>query len=126
MITSISQRISVIRAIAVVVGGIAAIAITSFVAKFCVETGFAWRCPALSLFGVPCPSCGSTRAFAALAQFNILAAIKFNPLIVLGVFALPLLYFANAVPARWREYGWPVFGTAVFLNWIYLLLFLPR
>ena len=124
--TDIPQRITVIRAVTIVAGGIAAIVVTGFVAKFCLETGFAWRCPALSLFGIPCPSCGSTRAFAALAQFDLLAAIKFNPLIVLGVFALPLLYFANAVPARWKAYGWPVFGAAVLLNWIYLLFFLPQ
>ena len=124
--TAFSQRISVLRAVAVVTGGIAAIAITGIMAKFCLETGFAWRCPALSLVGVPCPSCGSTRAFAALAQFDLLAAIKFNPLIVFGVLALPLLHFANAVPARWKDYGWPAFVVAVLLNWLYLLFFLPR
>jgi hypothetical protein len=54
------------------------------------------------------------------------AAVKFNPLIILGVFAVPLLYFANAVPAHWKPFGWPVFGAAVLVNWLYLLLFLPR
>lgn len=124
--TGISQRISVVRAVAVVTIGIAAIAITGIGAKFCLETGFSWKCPALSVFGTPCPSCGSTRALAALAQLNLTAALRFNPLIVVGVFTLPLLYFANAVPVQWKAYGWPVFGAAVFLNWTYLLLFLPR
>jgi hypothetical protein len=126
MMIGVSQRISVVRGIAVVTGGIAAIALTGLVAKFALETGFSWKCPALSVFGVPCPSCGSTRAFAALAQFNLSAAVKFNPLIILGVFAVPLLYFANAVPAHWKPFGWPVFGAAVLVNWLYLLLFLPR
>ena len=124
--TEVSQPMSMMRAVAVVTGGIAAIAITGFVAKFCLEAGFSWRCPALLAFGIPCPSCGSTRAFAALAEFDFFAAIKFNPLMVAGVFALPLLYFANEVPPRWKAYGWPTFGAAVLLNWIYLLVFLPR
>jgi hypothetical protein len=124
--TGVFQRISMVRAVAIVTGGIAAIAITGFVAKFCLETGISWRCPALSAFGIPCPSCGSTRAFAALAQFDLVRALKFNPLIIVGVFALPLLYFANEAPPRWKAYGWPVFGAVVLLNWIYLLFFLPR
>jgi hypothetical protein len=120
------QRVNVARAALIVAGGLVAIAITGVAAKFCLEAGFAWKCPALSVFGVPCPSCGSTRAFAALAGFSFLEALKFNPLMVIGVCGLPFLYFANSVPTQWKNYGWPIFGTAVALNWLYLLFYLPR
>jgi hypothetical protein len=124
--TGYSQRIGLARSIAIAVATVSAIAVIGIVAKFCLTMGLAWRCPALSLLGIPCPSCGSTRAFAALAEFDLIRALKLNPLMVIGIFALPFLCFESAVPMRWKAYGWPIFGTAVLVNWIYLLLFLPR
>jgi hypothetical protein len=124
--TGYSQRISLARSVAIAAAAIAAIAVTSIVAKLCLTTGLAWRCPALSVLGIPCPSCGSTRAFAALAEFDLIRALKLNPLMVIGIFALPFLCLESAVPRRWKAYGWPIFGITVLVNWIYLLLFLPR
>ena len=95
-------------------------------AKICLELGMAWRCPLITMTGLPCPSCGSTRAFAALAEMNILSAFKFNPLIVTGLLALPLLGFSKRAPAGAKRHGWTIFVTLVVLNWLYLFLFLPR
>ncbi|GIW46929.1 MAG: hypothetical protein KatS3mg078_0806 [Deltaproteobacteria bacterium] len=45
-------------------------------------------CPFRLLTGVSCPGCGMTRAFIALAEFDVSLAIKLNP------FSVPLfLYF---------------------------------
>ena len=41
-------------------------------------------CPMRELSGVPCPFCGSTRAFAALAGFDLLGAVKLNPFVTLA------------------------------------------
>lgn len=95
-------------------------------AKICLEQGWAWRCPAMVMFEVPCPSCGSTRAFAALAGFDLLGALKFNPLIVAGVLALPFVGLWKRVAVRFEKYGWAIFAGVVVLNWVYLVLFLPR
>jgi hypothetical protein len=95
-------------------------------AKLCLQFGLAWTCPLIALLHVPCPSCGTTRAFASLANLDLLAAIKFNPLIVIGLFALPFVSLLKRVPAGVRQYGWWIFGAIVALNWVYLFLFLPR
>ncbi|NIR58105.1 MAG: DUF2752 domain-containing protein, partial [Gammaproteobacteria bacterium] len=42
---------------------------------------FALLCPAWTIFGVPCPTCGGTRAVAAVAQGDLLAALSWNPLV---------------------------------------------
>ncbi|MCL4845914.1 MAG: DUF2752 domain-containing protein [Acidobacteria bacterium] len=42
-------------------------------------------CPLSALAGVPCPTCGSTRALLALGEGRWLAAFRFNPLTTLAV-----------------------------------------
>lgn len=100
--------------------------VVAAVAKLCLEFGLAWRCPLFALFSVPCPSCGSTRAFAALAGFDLIAALKFNPLIVAGIGMLPLLATVKRWPDWVQRNGWTIFGALVAVNWVYLFLFLPR
>ena len=108
----------------------AAIALSAVVsvmaAELCLQLGLAWTCPMIALLNVPCPSCGTTRAFAALANLDLLAAIKFNPLTVLALFALPFVGSLKLLPASIKQYGWWIFGVLVASNWLYLLLFLPR
>ena len=103
-----------------------AAAVVAFGAKLCLEFGLAWRCPMLTLLRIPCPSCGTTRAFAALAELKFASALMFNPLFVLGLVATPLLLFARNVPERLNGRGWFVFGAIVAVNWVYLILYLPR
>lgn len=45
-------------------------------------------CPLFLLTGIPCPSCGTTRAALALARFDPLAALALNPLAAAGWIAL--------------------------------------
>jgi Protein of unknown function (DUF2752) len=49
------------------------------------------KCPLRSLTGIPCPTCGMTRSFVAIAQGNLHAAIEyhlFGPAIFLMFLAL--------------------------------------
>ena len=55
------------------------------------------------LTGLHCPGCGSTRAAHALLHANFLAALCFNPLLVIGA---P----AAAVAAAWQRYKTGRFG----------------
>ncbi len=44
-------------------------------------------CPWKQLLNVPCVTCGATRSVLALAQFNLLDAVYFNPLIAMAMIA---------------------------------------
>lgn len=45
-------------------------------------------CPLLELTGIPCPTCGGTRALLALAAADLPAALAWNPLVaVAGIVA---------------------------------------
>jgi hypothetical protein len=100
-----------------------AVPLLAFGARFAMEWGLAWQCPARLLFHVPCPSCGTTRCLAALSSGEIMAAFRFNPLVTL---AIPILIVIPFVGGQARlKIGWPLFFTIVALNWIYLILFLP-
>lgn len=55
-------------------------------------------CPLSTLAGVPCPTCGSTRALFALGEGRWLAAFRFNPLTTVAV-TLGLPWLAHGVVA---------------------------
>jgi hypothetical protein len=67
----------------------AAIALAVVPAVAMVGLGSARVPPCLfrALTGVACPSCGTTRAFEALARGDLASAIALNPLVVVGVLA---------------------------------------
>ena len=88
-------------------------------------------CPVKTVFGAPCPGCGSARAAAALAKFDLTTAVVLNPLAT--VFWVGLLTggvmsgIAALLGRPFREPDWR-FGmttrlalvAVVTLNWVYL------
>ncbi len=85
--------------------------------------------------GLPCPTCGATRAVVALLDGKVWEAWKLNPLVFASISAI-CVFDAYAVIAWWLR-GWRLrttFGPtlqraavrgavigAVALNWIYLV-----
>lgn len=47
-------------------------------------------CPFHALTGLPCPTCGGTRALLALFQLDLPAALALNPLVAAGALAFLL------------------------------------
>ena len=83
------------------------------------------------LFGFECPSCGVTRAFIAATQGDFLAAIRFNPLMlvvtIITIFYLILIFlFKRAISfvgsAKEQNLLFISFLVLLLLNWIYILL----
>jgi len=62
------------------------------------ETHSLLFCPFRRLTGLPCPTCGATRAFAALGRGDLRESFAMNPLLTLG--ALGILAAAVASLAR--------------------------
>jgi hypothetical protein len=111
--------------------GLALLAVVTLVglciaAKLALQTGLGWRCPVMTTFHLPCPSCGSTRAFAALSELRFLDALRFNPLLVSAIPIGIVGFFLRGFLKPCARFGWWLFGVAVVANWIYLSLFLPR
>ncbi len=81
--------------------------------------------------GQPCPTCGSTRAAAALLHADVPAAFRLNPLTTTLMLAAPLLIAAWMIARRravdtaaWMGRRWRTIllvGAAIIAaNWVYL------
>jgi hypothetical protein len=111
----------------------AAIAAVSFLAaRFLPVLSVPYTCPARALLGLPCPTCGMTHAFVALAHGQLAAAIRASPagaLLAAGAWGLVLLDLVRLaagwplpeVPPRAARVAIAAGVVALVLNWAWLL-----
>ena len=66
-----------------------AVAVISIIAALLVVI-FIYKCPTRFIFGIPCPSCGMTRAFLSAAKLDFKAAFYYHPLF--GIIGIELVY----------------------------------
>jgi uncharacterized protein DUF2752 len=73
------------------------------------KSGFFPGCPFRALTGFTCPACGGTRGLHCLLHGDVVAAFKFNPLLILS---LPFLLYAlvrytnaavRGAPLKWNQ-----------------------
>ena len=88
-------------------------------------------CVFRNLTGLPCPTCGSSRAALAVVQGRLLEAIVLNPLVtVAGALAIAWLAvrvgFGRRIEIdltpRQRMLAWVVIGALLGANWVYVIL----
>lgn len=119
---------------AVALGIVVALAISARVSSY-LHVVFP-PCVFKTIVGIPCAFCGGTRALRAVAEFRWVDAFWWNPLVTIGA-AVAVLWFVmwavspTRVMDRWRfaARAWPVvaIGFALLaLNWIFVVIFLPR
>ncbi len=91
--------------------------------------GGLWSCPLKSLTGMPCPTCGTSRAALALARFEPLDALVHYPLpalawtafVVAGLVAGWRAWRGQPLPSIRRLPAWArvAIVVAVAANWAY-------
>lgn len=86
-------------------------------------------CPLHRLTGLPCPTCGITRATIALLKFNIRVAFSMNPLWVVVVFLIVVSQCIPWIRDKIEEGNWfsrmgvrLALVAGVLINWIYLII----
>lgn len=89
----------------------------------------ATMCPFKQVTGVPCATCGGTRATFALGTGRIVEALVLNPLVAFGV-PIGIVWLAACVwQRRWvgatvyrRRMFWVVMGAVFAANWVYVIV----
>lgn len=89
-------------------------------------------CTFRAMVGLPCPTCGATRAGLALARGEWLTALAHNPLFVVGLGVLSIWSLLSLLKklsgktmfCEIRSWPWlrGVAIGAILLNWLYLIL----
>lgn len=89
-------------------------------------------CTFRAVVGLPCPTCGATRAGLALARGEWLTALAHNPLFVVGLGVLSIWSLLSVLKKlrgktmSCETQSWPwlrrVVIGAILLNWLYLIL----
>ena len=96
-------------------------------------------CSFRGLTGLPCVSCGGTRAFKSLARGDVVGAFQFNPAATATVFGIgiwlvlvlvrkdkPHVPWTPSQRRKWTRF-FVIAGVSILIvNWIYLVLYLPR
>lgn len=90
-------------------------------------------CPMKRLLGVPCPTCGTTRAFAALLRGDVFGAFTRQPLVMsCSLLGFPILLAIRIASGRRKTADflaaasrsavfWCLAAAAVLANWIYVI-----
>ena len=117
------------------------VAATVLLAPLLVAQGWLLKpCGLRAATGLPCLACGGTRSGLAFGEGDWLSALRFNPLVFLGV-VVTCIWFGWSLVRAWqapppqpvdarrqirRAVPWLIAaGVAAILNWVYLLMFLP-
>jgi hypothetical protein len=92
--------------------------------------GGATACIFRNLTGVPCPTCGATRAARAMLAGHPVEAVLWNPLLVTGGAVASMWVAVVAVSGRgrdirigprWRTWLWASAALAFAANWAYII-----
>jgi hypothetical protein len=93
-----------------------ALAVLPFAPRFAVALP---GCPLRRWTGIPCPTCGGTRAVVSLAGGDVVGALSLNPLVTVG--AVAFVAFGLAAPL-WLALGGKVPELSSLPPWVRVAL----
>ena len=82
-------------------------------------------CPLKRFTGIPCPTCGTTRACVALLKGDVAGAFGLNPLATAALLLGPSVWWLSrgrTWPRAVRVFALAAAVPAVLLNWWYVLV----
>lgn len=82
---------------------------------------FSIGCPIRSLTGIPCPTCGVTRALLSLLRLDFAGYFRYNPMAVPLCVAIFLAFHEKLLRIGLRWFLALIIGTAVLTFVVYLI-----
>jgi hypothetical protein len=78
-------------------------------------------CPFNLITGIPCPGCGMTRAFLALARGDLITALHYNPFSMLLAAIIIFTAFGINLRAsdRFKSFLYSIFLTVILIWWFW-------
>ena len=105
---------------------LAIFAVAALVATVPIEVLPHFACPMKSITGLPCMTCGGTRAVFALGRLEMMTALRFNPLVTVLAVGVATYVVTSVIRRPWRP-RWSLASkvtmvVAAVANWAYLVI----
>lgn len=82
-----------------------AVALFAVIASIAIHYGV-YKCALLETFHIYCPGCGGTRALFALFHFDILSSLRYNPILIVGIFVYAFYDIRIFLAIKREEHGY--------------------
>ena len=102
--------------------GLLLLLISYFSIAYAVMNHFGIPCVFLSLFDIPCPGCGMTRAFFSVLRFDFLQALKYNVVIFFMPYVFLYLFFD--FKHKVHKYLLGLIAIVALINWLIKIIIL--
>ena len=82
------------------------------------------HCWIKSLFGIPCPGCGMTRAYVRVLHFDFMGAFQYHAMFwAMPILLLYYLFDGKIIRNKWVNNGILILiGVGFLINWIIQLI----
>ena len=98
--------------------------IAYFSVAYAVMNHFGISCVFLSLFDIPCPGCGMTRALFSVLRFDYIQALKYN--VVISFMPYVFMYLFFDFKHKVHKYLLGLIAIVALINWLIKIIIFMR